>query len=393
MELLLWRWSVADQWTSLVLITLFFALLTRTFRLDELRSWVAAWASDLLALGVTLFFWSQGGSRYLTPSSVLYLGFKVAFAVLLIRGALQLQRPGAARVTNRIVLLAAGTFALGGFLIPNLETLGITASSALAALFLYGGSRLLQAPREMGTTWLGVAMLVRGTAGVVEAGAYGVGAAGTPGPLLDAARSFQSAHSFVDASTEWLLALASVLALSDRLSRELRRSNQDLLSAQEDLRRLADRDALTALANRRALPEIFRGVQPRGALLLFFDLDGFKEINDRFGHPVGDECLRRFAAHLRDAFRPQDAVVRNGGDEFLVVASGLDRPGADERIGRLRESLSRTTGAAPAIAFSVGFADLNPGGQPEEALLAADQAMYTAKKARAAARGRAARTA
>lgn len=389
--LLLWRWSVADQCTSLVLITVFFALLTRTFRLAELRSWVAAWACNVLALGVTAFFWSQGGSRYLTPSSVLYLGFKVAFAALLVRGALQLQRPGAPGWSRRSVLIVAGSFALGGFLVPNLMTLGITASSAVAALCLYGGSRLLLAPREVGTTWLGVAMLVRGTAGAVEATAYAIGAAGAPGPLLDAVKSFQSAHSFVDSSTEWLLALASVLALSDRVSRELRSSNQDLLSAQEDLRRLADRDALTALANRRALPEIFRAVQPRGALLLFFDLDGFKQINDRFGHLVGDECLKRFAAHLRDAFRPQDAVVRNGGDEFLVVASGLDRPMADERIARLRDSLGKGTGDAPPIHFSVGFADLNPGGKPEEAVLAADQAMYTAKQARAAARGRAAR--
>src|SRR5258706_11665967 len=127
--LLLWRWSVADQCTSLVLITIFFAPSPRTFRLVELRSWVAAWAFNVLALGVTVFFWSQGGSRYLTPVAVFYLGFKVAFLALLVRGALQLQRPGAAPWSSRRVLIVAGAFGLGGLLVPNLMTIGITSSS------------------------------------------------------------------------------------------------------------------------------------------------------------------------------------------------------------------------------------------------------------------------
>ena len=202
-------------------------------------------------------------------------------------------------------------------------------------------------------------------------------------PLFGWARQFVSIHSFVDTGAEWLLALAGVLALSDRVSGELRQYNPDLLAAQEDLRRVADRDPLTALVNRRALPDVMRRVQPGGALVLFFDLDDFKAVNDRHGHPVGDECLRRFANGLRECFRPGDALVRYAGDEFVVVAQGLGRR------RRASGSIGCAPGSAaaepshPEVAFSVGTAVLEPGGHPDAALQAADKAMYEAKAVRA----------
>jgi diguanylate cyclase (GGDEF)-like protein len=168
------------------------------------------------------------------------------------------------------------------------------------------------------------------------------------------------------------------------MSRQLRKYNEDLLAAQEDLRRLVDRDPLTALSNRRSLPEVFRTVQPQGALLLFFDLDDFKGVNDRFGHPVGDLCLKRFAQHLRESFRPNDSLLRYAGDEFLVVACGLDPSAAWARVERLRVALVQETGDGPPVSFSVGMAELAPGGRPEDALSAADRSMYAAKGARVA---------
>ncbi|HVQ29424.1 MAG TPA: GGDEF domain-containing protein, partial [Vicinamibacteria bacterium] len=177
------------------------------------------------------------------------------------------------------------------------------------------------------------------------------------------------------------LALAGVLALSDRVSGELRQYNTDLLAAQEDLRRVADRDPLTTLMNRRALPEIMRRVQPQGALVLFFDLDGFKTVNDRHGHQMGDECLRRFANGLRECFRPGDSLVRYAGDEFVVVAQGLEARAAGERISALRARM-RAVSEVPEVAFSVGTAVLEPGGLPDRALQAADKAMYEVKATR-----------
>jgi len=193
------------------------------------------------------------------------------------------------------------------------------------------------------------------------------------------ARSFLPVSSSFDMTAEWLLVLGSVLAVSERSRRELQDANRDLLSAQEHLRRLADRDPLTALVNRRSLPEIFRAVQPRGALMFFFDLDGFKRINDLHGHAAGDACLKMFANALRDSFRPDDHVVRYGGDEFLVIANGLDSAAARARVDEVRRRMALNGGGELACKFSVGMAELPPGGHPEATLEIADAQMYKAK--------------
>lgn len=384
MELLLWRWSTAVQVTSLVMIAVFFAVLGRSVRRAEVRWWVAAWVGNLAALGVTLGYWLFQPPDPLYPvMRGSYMAAKTAFVVLFLLGAWAHVRPGARLV--RPVHLAAGFLvhgALCGVLLEKIEVIGVVQHSVMGGLFAIGALFLFRA-KERGVTWLAAGCALRAVLSLAEAVAYGIRTDSTVSAAVqERAAVFLSAHSSFDSATEWLLALGCVLALTARDQRELRASNDELLLAQEGLRRLADRDPLTGLANRRALPEILRAVQPQGATLLFFDLDGFKEINDRHGHQAGDECLRRFAVALAESFRPGDAVVRYAGDEFLIVASGLDRAAAAGRVEDLRERLRRPSAGAPPISFSVGLAELAAGGQPEAAVRAADTAMYEAKPSR-----------
>jgi diguanylate cyclase (GGDEF)-like protein len=225
---------------------------------------------------------------------------------------------------------------------------------------------------------------------VAEAGAYAVNVVAEAGGVVEdmfavPANAILAAHYSLGIGAEWIVAMGMVIAVSARAQRELQNANEQMVAAQADLRRLADRDPLTALANRRTLPDVLRSVQPLGALIVFFDLNGFKQINDEHGHQAGDDVLKRFAGAITECFRPTDAVVRYGGDEFVVIAAGLSRAALDDRLLSLRTRIQPTYAGQLAIRFSVGIAELAAGGNPEEALREADEAMYRAKPGRAGA--------
>lgn len=179
---------------------------------------------------------------------------------------------------------------------------------------------------------------------------------------------FLGAHSSLDLAAEWLLALGGVLALARRAQQELQSANDGLLRVQEELRHLADRDPLTELANRRALPSAFRSVYDTGAAFVFCDIDDFKRINDTYGHPAGDACLERFAHALRSSFRPDDIIVRYAGDEFLVVCKGMELGMAHARVERLRARLAEEGRNDIPMEFSAGVVAMQPHGDAEQAL-------------------------
>lgn len=374
MDILLWRWSITAQLTSAFMIAVFFVTLSRSIRRPEVFWWTRAWLANLVALLFTLVFWYfQPLSRVeLVATRSGYLAAKIAFVLLLITGA------GVVRLSTRNLVLAVAIYAfLGGIFLDSIPLLGLVQHGILAVVFI-ATAVILVRDRSRRVIWFIAGLLVRAAIGLAEAAAYALSSGN--GPLHDRAASFVAVSSSFDTGAEWILALGCVLMISERVQSELRDSNRDLLAAQEELRALADRDPLTGLANRRSLPAVFRAVQPQGATLLFFDLDEFKSINDLHGHGTGDECLRRFATALQACFRPDDAIVRYGGDEFLVVASGLDSESIDVRIKTLRARVREATFDVPAVLFSVGVAELKPGGVPDDALHAADQAMYAAKE-------------
>ena len=152
----------------------------------------------------------------------------------------------------------------------------------------------------------------------------------------------------------------------------------------------ARRDPLTDLFNRRGFEEIFdielERARRTGAPLsvIVGDLDRFKRINDEFGHPAGDDALRRIGRAIRAVKRRFDSAARVGGEEFALLAPDCDEHGAYMLSERIRSDVERNfaNGPATALTVSFGIATYPLHGQSAEALLrAADQALYQAKEA------------
>jgi diguanylate cyclase (GGDEF)-like protein len=180
--------------------------------------------------------------------------------------------------------------------------------------------------------------------------------------------------------------LGVLLAVRRRLERE-----------RDALRTSALTDPLTGVANRRSLLErieyeIARHRRTRRSFaLVMLDLDGFKLINDRFGHPAGDELLREVAAALSFAVREQDTVARIGGDEFCVLAPETARAGAHRLVDRAAAAMAPLTAGAEAFSACAGVAVFPQDGATVDALVrAADQRLLSAKRELAGPRSRAA---
>ncbi len=160
------------------------------------------------------------------------------------------------------------------------------------------------------------------------------------------------------------------------------------LRLQARLAHAAMHDETTGLPNRRLLEERMREQivgERHGRAVLFLDLDGFKAVNDEYGHPVGDEVLREVGRRLQATVREGDIVARYGGDEFVVVCGIAETGDAAEIAERLRAAVRAPYAFLPegvVVGASVGIA-LAPFGDPARALdgliRAADQAMYAAK--------------
>jgi diguanylate cyclase (GGDEF)-like protein/PAS domain S-box-containing protein len=159
---------------------------------------------------------------------------------------------------------------------------------------------------------------------------------------------------------------------------------------EDQLEHQATHDALTGLANRKLFDEllvraVFRAERSRRALaVLYLDLDGFKDVNDVFGHQAGDRVLTETSRRLESVIRPGDIVARLGGDEFVVLCENLATPDDAEKIAtRVVQSVGKPIAVAAGVATvtaSVGIAIGALGESAASVIARADEAMYRTKQ-------------
>ncbi len=188
-----------------------------------------------------------------------------------------------------------------------------------------------------------------------------------------------------------VVALSAAL-LSNSLSGQIQRSLSNLHKQADQMAKLAHTDPLTGLSNRRHLFERLESEFARAQryrrpfCLLYIDMDGFKAVNDQFGHLFGDEILRGSARAMRAVLRATDLLARIGGDEFAVLLAETDIEGAEHVAAKLRKALaaygSQLSPSLPSLTLSVGVGQISEEDDAIEDILArADKAQYLAKSA------------
>jgi diguanylate cyclase (GGDEF)-like protein len=180
-----------------------------------------------------------------------------------------------------------------------------------------------------------------------------------------------------------------------QLAAEVARLERELAAARAQLAELtvfAQIDPLTDILNRRGLErELKRSLAHvkrygASAALIYLDLDGFKRVNDRYGHAAGDAVLKAVAMVLNRHIRESDVVARVGGDEFVLLLWNCSEAAALAKAEAIEVAIARMTlphdGAVLQVGASCGVTSLLPLDRPEDLLNRADRAMYARKRVR-----------
>ncbi len=294
--------------------------------------------------------------------------FDMVFAALLVHWLLvQPPRSGAlVLVQAGLVLVVAGDLAI------SLDAAGIS----------HFGDRLALPPMLAGIALFGTAALLPSMRWIGQQGSHPDRSrqrAVLVGVILVFVASIPSIRLRTAPLDRWMIATLLGLLLLTLLLRSERSRHEEVRA-----RHRADHDALTGLPNRAMLLRAMAALPPTVSVL-FIDLNGFKAVNDEYGHPVGDELLIEVGERLRSSTRRSDVLARYGGDEFVVVAA-VDRSDADTLANRIRAQLSEpfrlNDDIELSVSASIGIASAAEGMTPASLIRHADQAMYSAKGTR-----------
>jgi diguanylate cyclase (GGDEF)-like protein len=361
LQMLLWRQSRSDAapWFEPMAFTL-------------------AWVAAVTGVAATLFAARWLPSHRAANAVVLLLLLPTLMAVFVVAGASMAQAPNWAAI-------AAG---------PTLAALAIAAVGLALALHLVNGPRQRWLPwaaaqRTLGVALFALTLLLAQAVGMraVPSSLPAVNVAAMPGNAVDPRLA-----AVVMAFAALVLAMAVVSAWVDsRGGRRAQALAGSLHSANRRLRELAFHDALSGLPNRLHFEERLDetltrvGRHPSAMAVLFIDLDGFKAVNESFGHGAGDEVLREVGRRLQAFVRPQDSVARSGSDEFLMLVA---EPGSPEGAAAVAQSTLHAlmaayrlpSGSEVRLSCSIGIAMFPEDGPLSRLVPNADAAMYAVKR-------------
>jgi diguanylate cyclase (GGDEF)-like protein len=371
-----------------LLFGLVFLFLYRQSRVIYFGLWTCAWTVRLLAAFFGFELLRTGHYGWLAP----YATFEFAFVIVLIAAA----RAGFAssvkdwRTVLRLIailpIFVALVFAYGMY--ARIEAYHMSHAIVLAFVYLYNFFALRR-NRGVGARVFRFSLFILAVAFLEHAGILMyMYRRGMAAPFAEYLRH----ETYYDFALHCVLAFSAMAMWSESQIDRVRELLVELDHVRRESKHSIDLDRLTGLMNQAALA---RRVEHSGAfdgVVTVCDMDNFKDINDRYGHLVGDEILRNVGKLLQASIRNEDEAFRWGGDEFVILFHNQRTDIAAKRMQEIETRLSefRVRGhGILSIRFSWGIADAF--GTPlREALDQADRAMYTLKRSRASRTGPAA---
>jgi diguanylate cyclase (GGDEF)-like protein len=365
-----------------VLFGTVFYFLYRQSKVVYFGLWAVAWGMRVLAAFFGFELLRTHHSAWLAP----YATFEFGFAIVLISAA----RAGFAgsmkdwrtvlRLISILPIFVALVWAIGQY--SGLEAYQASPAVVLGFVYIYNFYTLRHSG-GVGARIFRYSLLLLAAAFFEHAVIllYLFHRAGAPAWAV-----YLHHETYYDFALHCVMAFAAMAMWSESQIDRLRDLTGELDHLRRERKQTLDLDRLTGLLNQAALAR--RVEEPAGfeGVVVVCDMDNFKDINDRYGHLVGDEILRNIGNLLQASIRHEDEAFRWGGDEFVILFRNQRRELAARRMAdiesRLRDFRVRGLGMLP-IRFSWGTADTE-GRTLRDALDEADRNMYTAKRSRAA---------
>ena len=364
-----------------LLFGLVFLFLWKQSKVVYFGLWAAAWVLRMVAAVFGFLLLGSGNPNWLAPYAVFEFGFVIVLVAAARAGfasEVKSWRTGL-RLIGVLPIFVLVVYVMGQFW--GLEAYHATHAVVLCFAYFYNFATI-RGNEGMATKFFRLSLLMLAAIflehGIIFLYLYNVRSAPEWVRYLHH-------ETYYDFTLHCVLAFSAMAMWSETQIDRIRELMGELDRVRRDSKQSLDLDSLTGLLNQAALARRVDGAEQFEGVVVVGDVDNFKDINDSYGHLVGDEILRNVGNLLLGSIRHQDEAFRWGGDEFVILFLNQQENVANKRMGeieaRLREFRVRGFGTLP-IAFSWGSSAAG-GRKLREALDEADQRMYERKRSRA----------